>query len=100
MPMRVRTESKTVQEGKAMTESLLSKRSYASLDELSRDFWQRHYARQETPSVPSHRLWQRMHADGVGSLADKLWHNAWNLKNTNSARVWLPDHPAIVRRFR
>jgi len=83
-----------------MTESLLSKRSYASLDELSLDFWRLHYARPETPRLPSHRLWQRMQSDGPDSLASKLWHNSWNMRNTNSARVWLPDHPAVVRRFR
>ena len=82
-----------------MTASLLSKRSYASLDELSRDFWARHYARQETPRVPSHRLWQRMQSDGPHSMAARMWNNIWNLRNTNSAMVWLPDHPAVVRRF-
>ena len=83
-----------------MTESLLSKRTYSSLDELSRDFWHRHYARKQTPRIPSHRLWQRMQSDGPDSLASRLWHNAWDLRNTNSAMAWLPDHPVIVRRFR
>lgn len=82
-----------------MTESLLSKRAYASLNEMSRDFWQRHYQRQQTPRVPSHRLWQRMQSDGPNSIAARLWNNSWNLRNTNSSMVWLPDHPAVVRRL-
>ena len=71
----------------------------SSHGELEADFWRRHYSREKPWNVPHRRLWERMHEDGHGSLAHQLWCNQWDLLNTNSARVWLPDHPTTVRKL-
>lgn len=76
----------------------LSKRSYSSAQEMRDDFWRIHYATKQTTNRPNERLWSRMHKDGPGSVASRLWDNQHSLWNTG--RTWLPDHgPTVLRLF-
>lgn len=75
----------------------LSKRKYKSLREMERDFWRIYYAKETFSKRPNERLWYRMHEDGHGSLAERLWNNAYGM--LNSGRSWIPDHGPTVRRL-
>ena len=82
---------------KRLVSSVLSKRRYDTAEEMSNDFWKNHYANEKPHKRPSEKLWQKMHEDGVGSVASRLWHNQWRM--LNGGGCWIPSHGPTNRRM-
>lgn len=75
----------------------LTKRKYETHEEMERDFWRIHYQRETTGNRPNERLWERMHEDGIGSVAERLWNNQYRM--LNGGGCWIPCHGPTVRRL-
>jgi len=71
-------------------------RNYKTMDELTRDFWSKHYAYKKRHTIPNTRLLEM--SDDISrtkeqrTMARSVWNNLWILKNSKSGMCWTPEH--------